>query len=62
MPKYIEAAGAAEKISEQYDIPLRELVDVFWDIPSADVKEVKYGYWKYNVIKELVVRCAKDWH
>lgn len=54
MSRYIEAAGAAEKISEKYSIPLHELMDVFWDIPSADVKEVKYGYWKYNVIKELV--------
>lgn len=48
MPRYIEVAGAAEKISEKYSIPLHELVDVFGDIPSADVKEVKYGYWKYD--------------
>lgn len=43
MSSYIEAAGAAEKISKKCGIPLHELVDVFWDIPSADVK--KGGTW-----------------
>lgn len=40
MSKYIKAADAAEKISEQYGIPIHELVDVFRDIPDADVREI----------------------
>lgn len=48
MSKYISAEDAAEKISEQYRIPIHELVDVFGDIPAADVEEVAHGYWKYD--------------
>lgn len=54
MSKYIEAADAAEKISEQYGIPFWELVDVFRDIPDADVREIVRARWKYDVIKETV--------
>lgn len=54
MSKYISAADAAEKISEQYGIPLHELVDVFKGMYATDVKEVVHGKWKYNVIKETV--------
>lgn len=54
MSKYIEAADAAEKISEQYGIPFWELVDVFRDIPVADVREIVRARWKYDVIKETV--------
>lgn len=48
MSKYISAADAAEKISEQYGIPIDELADVFVDIPAAGVKEVVHGKWKYD--------------
>ena len=54
MPKYIEAVETAEKISEKYSIPLYELVDVFKDIPSADVKEVVHAKWKYDDGVDLV--------
>ena len=37
MARYIEAVKCAEIISEQMGIPLGDLVDVFSDIPSADV-------------------------
>lgn len=40
MSKYIDAVIAAEKISENHNIPLSELVDTFAEIPSADVVEV----------------------
>ena len=38
--RYVKAAECAEKISINYDIPLFDLVDVFADIPTADVVEV----------------------
>ena len=37
MARYIEAVKCAEIISERMGIPLGDLVDVFADIPSADV-------------------------
>lgn len=57
MPRYISAADAAEKISDKYDIPIDELADVFADIPSANVKEVVHGYWKYD--DGLDLECSR---
>lgn len=37
MPRYVEAVQGAEIISEKMNIPLADLVDVFADIPTADV-------------------------
>lgn len=37
MPKYVEAVKCAEVISERFGIPLADLVDVFAEIPSANV-------------------------
>lgn len=37
MKKLVYAASAAEAISEKYNIPLEELIDVFARIPPADV-------------------------
>ena len=35
-------------ISERYNIDLADLVDVFAEIPSADVVEVRHGEWIYH--------------
>ena len=45
MGKLIEAVKCAEIISEKFNIPLADLVDVFAEIPTADVVEVKRGHW-----------------
>jgi len=45
---YIEAVKAAEVLSEKMNIPIDELVDVFADIPTADVVEVMHGEWEYH--------------
>lgn len=45
MPKYIEAATAAEVVSKKHNIPLVDLVDTFAEIPSADVAPVAHGQW-----------------
>lgn len=53
MTKYIKAAACADIISEKFNIPLDDLVDVFADIPAADVEEVKdVKTAKGKVIKE----------
>lgn len=41
MARYIEAVKTAEIISEKLNIPLGDLVEIFAEIPSADVKEVQ---------------------
>ena len=49
MARYVEVVNSAEIISEKLNIPLADLVDVFAEIPTADVVEVvrckdcKYG-------------------
>ncbi len=43
--KYINAATAAEKISDELNIPLSDLCDIVAEIPSADVQPVKHGEW-----------------
>lgn len=38
--KYIDAGTTAEKISNEFEIPMSELCDVFADIPASDVQPV----------------------
>ena len=45
MARYIDAVTAAEIISEKLNIALDDLVDIFAEIPTADVVEVKHGHW-----------------
>ena len=40
MARLVEAVKCAEIISEKFNIPLADLVDVFAEIPTADVVEV----------------------
>ena len=41
MARYVKAVECAEKISEKLNIPLGDLVDVFAEIPTADVVSKK---------------------
>ena len=43
--KYINAATAAEIISDKLNIPLDDLCDIFEEIPSEDVQPAKHGEW-----------------
>lgn len=45
MARYIEEVKAADIISEKLNIPLIDLFDVFAEIPTAEVEEVKHGEW-----------------
>lgn len=40
MDKYIRAVEAAEKVAETFKVPIADLVDVFAEIPAADVAPV----------------------
>lgn len=45
MGKYIAGVKAAETISEKTGIPLSDLVDIFAEIPAADVAPVVHWWW-----------------
>ena len=45
MARYIDAVICADIISEKKNISLDDLVDVFAEVPTADVVEVKHGEW-----------------
>ena len=57
MGKLIEAVKCAEVISEKFNIPLADLVDVFAEIPTADVVEAKQGEW-LNIIFTQRYECS----
>ena len=50
MDKYIRAVEAAEKVAGTFKVPIADLVDVFAEIPAADVapvmrcKDCKHSY------------------
>jgi hypothetical protein len=46
--KYIDAATAAEIISNKLNIPLSNLCDILAEIPSEDVQPVKHGKWIFQ--------------
>lgn len=49
MAKYINGAEAAEKVAVATGIPLADIVDIFAEIPAADVAPVRRGHWiKYD--------------
>lgn len=45
MAKYIRAVEAAEKVEGTFKIPMADLVDIFAEIPAADVPPVVHGQW-----------------
>lgn len=58
MNKYIKATDAAEIISEKNKIPLGDLVDIFAEIPAADVVEVvRCKDCKYFKMMGTTPRC-----
>lgn len=58
MTQYVNAAEAADKISKELNIPMDKLVDIFAEIPRADVKEVKYGEWIDLYNDYTVAKCS----
>ena len=60
MARYIEAANAAEIISDKLDIALSELVDVMATVPTADVQEVKRGEWQEDVLDNIICSACGE--
>lgn len=54
MAKNIDALYAAEIIGNKIGLALPELADVMATVPTADVREVKHGYWKFHKRTKLV--------
>ena len=59
--KYVKAIDCADKISEAFGIPLHDLIDVFAEIPSADVAEVKHGEWECVNEHQNVWMCTGEY-
>lgn len=61
MSKYIDAVKAAKIVSERHKIPLSELVDIFTEVPTADVIEVvRCEKCKYYVCKNGRDMCKRN--
>lgn len=45
MAEYIRAVEAAEKVAGIFKVPMAGLVDIFSEIPAADVAPVVHGRW-----------------
>lgn len=58
MNKYVNTVEAADKISKKLNIPMNKLVDIFAEIPRADVKEVKRGKWIDSHNDYTVAKCS----
>lgn len=57
--KYVNAATTAEKISDKFNIPMAELVDMFAEIPAEDVQPVKHGRWIYPYKDKDINQCSE---
>ena len=55
MARYIKAVECAEIISKKLNIPLGDLVDIFAEIPTADVVP------KSEVAREIFEEIEKCW-
>lgn len=58
MTKYVKATAATDEISKKLNIPINRLVDIFAEIPRADVKEVKHGAWIDLYNDYTVAKCS----
>ena len=60
MDKYIRAVEAAEKVAGTFKVPIADLVDVFAEIPSADVEKMSDGYHTFADLYEqrLILSAA----
>jgi hypothetical protein len=68
MAKYIRAVEAAEKVAGTFKVLMADLVDIFAEIPTADVAPVVYGRWVTHyrsgtpVAEGYVSTCCDMWN
>lgn len=60
MAKYINAAEAAEKVAVATGIPLADIVDIFAEIPAADVAPVRRGHWIEENGCQICSECGEE--
>lgn len=60
MAKYINAAEAAEKVAVATGIPLADIVDIFAEIPAADVAPVRRGHWIEEDGCQICSECGEE--
>jgi len=62
MARYIKDCDCAKVISEKFNIPLGDVIDIVYDIPAADVVEVvrceKCKYRNFNP-ESLQTKCMR---
>ena len=62
MARYIKAVECADIISKKLNIPLGDLVDVFAEVPTADVVEVvrcRDCKWLYDEMDDYCCRSHR---
>lgn len=67
MAKYIRAVEAAEKVVGIFKVPMADLVDIFSEIPAADVAPVVHGRWIHSRYEDCseqfeLVKCSQCNH
>lgn len=60
MDKYIRAVEAAEKVAGTFKVPIADLVDVFAEIPAADVAPVRRGHWIEEYGCQICSECGEE--
>ena len=56
MAKYIRAVEAAEKVAGIFKVPMADLVDIFSEIPAADV--APGGAWAVDFVGKSRKLCS----
>ena len=59
MARYIDAVKTVEIISEKCGIDVSELVDIFAEIPTADVEPVRHGKWIKTTGTDTRYTCSR---
>lgn len=67
MAKYIRAVEAAEKVVGIFKVPMADLVDIFSEIPAADVVPVVHARWIHSRYEDCseqfeLVKCSQCNH
>lgn len=67
MAKYIRAVEAAEKVVGIFKVPMADLVDIFSEIPAADVAPVVHARWIHSRYEDCseqfeLVKCSQCNH
>lgn len=60
MAQYINAVEAAEKVAAATGFKLADLVDIFAEVPAADVAPVRRGHWIEEDGCQICSECGEE--